>query len=375
MQYNLGVVGLGHWFGWLEKGVSEKGSLRLIKAVGTRQFEEKAVLLSGFGITKEKYYISGPDGRIPEGFFEGLDLVQISDPNRFHKEQATESLKKGKLVVVEKTLAINEREFEEIKSFIKRNRMEGMVYLHLHYLHKQPTLALAKAMPELVAKYGRIKSIEATFFEPVNDEDPRRTWLLAPENGGIFMDWVHTSEIIFRTTACSFGSIKNVSDFAVNSGYDSVNPTGVECIICVSGSNYEDGAVATMRMAKGVEKIYGNKTLRAVFGSGFSVLLHFPGHEAEFNNLGERGMLKILDAEGNEVSSERLSGPNSSEIFISEVLDLCKGKRVGLNLDEISEIFKSQWEYQRIAGARRLITDRKRIDAFLEEGAGSARLK
>ena len=375
MQYNLGVVGLGHWFGWLERGVSEKGSLRLVKAVGTKQFEEKAKLLSGFGITKDKYYISDPDGRIPDKFFEGLDLVQISDPNRFHKSQAIESLEKGKYVVVEKTLAVNERELEEIKSFVKKKGMEGKIYLHLHYLHKQPTLALAGAMPKLVAKYGKIRSIEATFFEPVNEEDPRRTWLLAPENGGIFMDWVHTSEIIFRTTKCGFGRIKQASDFAVNNSYDNVNPTGVECVIAVSGSNYEDGATATMRMAKGTEKAYACKSLRAVFGSGFSASLCYPGHEAEFNNANERGMLKILDADGREISSERLSGPNSSEIFISEVLDLCGGKHVGLSLDEVSEVFKSQWEYQRTAGTRKLITDRKSIDAFLKNGTSGMHCK
>lgn len=369
MQYNLGVVGLGHWFGWLERGVGEKGGLRLVKAVGTRPFVEKTELLSGFGITKDKYYISGTDGRIPERFFEGLDLVQISDPNRFHKEQTIESLRKGKRVVVEKTLAVNEKELEEIKSFVKRNGMENMIYLHLHYLHKQPTLALAKSVPKLVAEYGKIKSVEANFFEPVNDEDPRRAWLLAPVNGGIFMDWVHASEVIFRTTGCSFGRIRQMRDFAVNRSYDNVNPTGVEGVVGVSGSNYGRGAVATMRMAKGTEKIYANKSLKVVFKSGFSAFLCFPGHEAEFNNANERGTLKILDADGKEVSSERLSGPNSSEMFISEVLDFCRGKHAGLNLDEISEIFKSQWEYQRTASTRKLITDRKSIDTFLKNGA------
>ena len=375
MQHNLGVIGLGHWFGWLEKGVGEKGSLKLVKAVGTKPFEEKAKLLTSFGITKGRYYISDPDGRIPGEFFEGLELVHISDPNRFHKAQAIESLEYGKRVIVEKTLAINEREFDEMKSFLKKRGVEDKIYLHLHYLHKQPTLALAREMAGLVAKYGKITSVEANFFEPANEERPRRTWLLAPENGGIFMDWVHTSEIIFKTTKCSFGRIKRASDFGVNTDYDSVNPTGVEAVIEVSGRNYEDGTVATMRMAKGTEKALANKTLRIVFRSGLSVFACFPGHEAEFNNAGARGALKILDAKGKEVSSESLSGQNSSEIFISEVLDFCNGKRIGLNLDEITEIFKSQWEYQRTAGTRRLITDRESIDAFLKSGAGSTYCK
>ncbi len=375
MQYKLGVVGLGHWFGWLEKGVGEKGGLMLVKAVGTKPFEEKVELLTGFGITKEKYYISDKDGRIPERFFDGLDLVHISDPNRFHKEQAIESLKSGKRVIVEKTLAVNEREFDEIKSFVKKNGMEDMIYLHLHYLHKQPTIALARKMPELVRKYGRIKSIEANFFERVNEEDPRRTWLLAPENGGIFMDWVHTSEVIFRTTDCKFGNLKRVSDFAVNRNYDSVNPTGVEAVIGVSGGNYEEGATATMRMAKGTESIYASKSVKATFSSGFSVLLCFPGHEAEFNNANERGALMTFDQNGTEVNLERLTGSNTSEMFVSEVLDFCEGKHEGLDLDEISEIFRSQWEYQRTAGTRKLITDRETIDAFLGNGMAGSHCK
>lgn len=369
MQYNLGVVGLGHWFSWLERGIGDKGSLKLVKAVGTKPFEEKAELLSGFGITRDNYYISDSDGHIPKRFFEGLDLVQISDPNRFHMEQATESLRHGKPVIVEKTLAVNEREFDSIKSLMKRDRLEDRVYLHLHYLHKQPTLALSEEMPALVAKYGKIKSVSTNFFEPVNDEDQRRGWVLTPENGGIFMDWVHVSEVIFRTTRCVFGRLESVSDFEVNKAYDSLNPTGVEAVVGVSGSNYEKGALATMRMAKGTEKAYANKSLNIAFGSGFSALARFPNHDEEFNDARERGTLRILDANGREVSSRRFSGLNSSEIFIGEILDLCKGRHVGLNLDEISEIFKTQWEYQRTAGARALITDTKKIAGFLRSGA------
>lgn len=368
MKYNLGVVGLGHWFSWLEKGIGERGSLNLIKAVGTKPFEEKKELLSSFKISEDNYYISGKNGELPNSFFEGLELVHISDPNKFHSLQAIESLKNNKHVIVEKTLATNEKEFNEIKSLIKKENLEDRIYLHLHYLHKQATIALLEALPGFVEKYGKIKSAYATFFEPVNGEDPKRTWVLSPENGGIFMDWIHPFEVLYYTTGCSFGDIVEATDFAVNEDYDPHNPTGVRSLMQVNGKYYSDTAVAEISFAKGTGQDHAEKSIKLVFESGCYAIVGFPGHDAEFNDSWRRGALELFNENGEKISSSSLSGMNSSEIFISEVIDFCNGKHRGLNLDDISKIFKPQWDYQNTRDSRQLVRDKKDINIFLDRG-------
>ena len=373
MENRLGVVGLGHWFGWLKAGIGDGGSLDLRKAVGTKPFEEKQALLSSFGITSDNYYISDPKGGLPDQFFENIDIVHISDPNKFHAEQVTQSLEHGKHVIVEKTLAVKKGQFSKLSAFIKKNGYNERVYLHLHYLHKQTTIAFAAMVPKLVKEYGKIKSIGATFFEEVDEEDPKRTWVLQPENGGIFMDWVHPYEIIYYTTKCKFGSIQDLKLFMVNGTYDQNNPTGVETTVALAGKNYSAGATAKIRVAKGVRNGLELKSINVTFESGTCARLCFPGHESEFGRTDLRGKIDIVGANGESISSDNLSGPNSSEIFIKEVIDFSNGQHEGLTLGEISKVFKPQWEYQRMAKTKELVREEQEIHKFLNAGAEGMR--
>jgi predicted dehydrogenase len=376
LDYNLGVIGLGHWFTWLETGLGERGSLKLKKAVGTKSFDEKKDLLLRFNIQREDYYISGKDGWVDDSFFDGIDIVHISDPNQFHAKQAMESLMHGKVVVTEKTLAINKKEFDTVSTFIRQNNLQSKIYLHLHYLHKQPSIAFKTLLPSLIKDNGKIRSIEATFFEEVDEEDPKRTWVLAPYSGGIFMDWIHPYEVIFYTTRCNFGKIKESKDFCVNENYDKINPTGVEALVELDGENYAQGATALVRVAKGAGAGYENKSLKFVFESGNYAMLCFPGHEAEFNNPNERGRIQLFEkGTGKILMSQKLTGSNTSMMFIKEVLDLCEGNNRGLKLDEISEIFRPQWDYQAGASSRTLIKDEPEVKKFLENGLQSMKCR
>jgi predicted dehydrogenase len=367
MDYKLGVVGLGHWFSWLTAGLGVEGGLELVKAVGTKPFEDKKELLSSFGISRENYYISDDEGRIPDGFFDGIDMVHISDPNKFHALQITDSLRKGKHVVTEKTIAIDEDQFNEIKSFIVKNGYQDRLYLHLHYLHKQPTIQLKESLQHLVKEHGRIKSIEASFFEPVNGEDVKRTWVLDMQNGGIFMDWVHPYEVIAYSTGCSFGNILDLKNIIINPSYSTQNASGVEAKVELKGDSFVDGASATVRVAKGVPDGYANKSIKIHFESGAQMLMCFPSHDAEFNTK-ERGKLVTIGTDGSVLSSKILTGKNSSEIFVKEIMDFREGKHDGLKLDDIERIFKPQWEYQKLIKSSPLLGDNGTVSKFLEDG-------
>ena len=142
--------------------------------------------------------------------------MHISNPNEFHAGQIRQVLSRGKKAIVEKTYAINRKEFESVRDYIKSGNYESSVYLHLHYIHKLPTLRLRKSVKGLVAQHGKITGISGTFFEPADDEDARRGWLFEMRNGGIFMDWVHPFEIAYYATGCSFGKIGALSIYSTN---------------------------------------------------------------------------------------------------------------------------------------------------------------
>ena len=62
------LLDFGHWFGWLEKGLGEGKGLNLKKAVGTKPYDDKKVLLESFGIDRENYFVSDADEEFPKGF-------------------------------------------------------------------------------------------------------------------------------------------------------------------------------------------------------------------------------------------------------------------------------------------------------------------
>ena len=369
MEYKLGVIGLGHWFNRLNVGIQKVGGLTLVKAAGTKPYEQKIDLLTSFKIGKDNYYISDEKGKVPEDFFIGIDLVHISDPNKLHASQTKEALLQGKYAITEKSFAGTKREFNKISSFIKKNNYENKAYLHLHYMHKQPTLILKAILPGLIRNHGKIKSVHATFFEKENEEDARRGWLFAPENGGIFMDWIHPFEILYYAAEAGFGNIRDLSIYAVNPAYDKVNPTGVQAVIALKGKYYAPDAAATINVAKGVKNGNQNKSIKIIFESGKYTKLCYVGSEIEFGS-DERGTLEVGETRnGNNkiLMSSRLSGPNSSEIFVEDILGFVNGENMGFTFKDITKVFKPQWEYQKIVKSRELITENSAVEKFVQE--------
>ena len=55
MAYNLGVVGIGHWFERLHAGMVKTNEIRLLKIAGASPVESKLARLKGLGVEKENY--------------------------------------------------------------------------------------------------------------------------------------------------------------------------------------------------------------------------------------------------------------------------------------------------------------------------------
>ena len=361
MMYNLGTVGLGHWVKRLHEVLKQHQEIKLVKTVGTRAFDDKREELEKHGISEDGYYRVGPNEPLPEKFFENLDIVHIASPNQFHKSQTMQSLENGKVTITEKTFATNKEDFDEVVKFIRDNEHENKVTIHLHYLSKALTAELKKRLPKLIEKYGKITGISATFFEKTNEEDARRTWLFKPENGGIFMDWVHPISITSNVLKADSWKLLDGKPFVVQPAYDTVNPTAAEAKFEIKGENFKPNSTIVVRIGKGFE--VEHKRFRITF-ENVTVDLNYLSTEEE-TITGKRGEMKIIDEDTQTVVPE---GPVSYELMIGEMLEMFKGTRPRLTIEDIEKIYEPEWMFQEFSKEITAINDKTEIQKFVQNG-------
>ncbi len=345
--------------------MKDSKEIRLAKVAGVSGIEGKIERLKKVGLGEHDYYQMEKDEPIPEGFYDGLDIVHISNPNEYHAEQTIDSLKHGKLTITEKTWATNQEEFERVAAFIGQNMLERKAYLHLHYLQKQLTMRLETLLEKHTKEQGKVTGVAETFFEVESEEDARRSgWLFSNQSGGLFMDWIHTFEIVVNGAKATRADLSDVARFAVNPSYHQEFPTGIEATVDLEGKFFANGAKSVMRMAKGTKE--GMEAARFYFYSGAYLDLGYIHSETEFGS--EKRGTWTLYRNGKAVESGCPKGLNTSEIFVNEILTLCKGGRAGLTLSEARLLFEPQWRYQELAKVRELHRSKEVIDKFVSEG-------
>ncbi len=365
MSYNLGAVGFGHWFERLYAGMVKTDQIKLAKVVGVSELSTKSERLRLVGINKDNYYKMDPDGPLPKEFFSDLDIVHISDPNKYHAAQTIQSLKEGKLTITEKTWGINKDEFYSVINYIKENNLEKRAYLHLHYLHKLLTIELDRVLEEFIKEHGKITGISATFFEPFREEDVRRsTWLFSMESGGLFMDWIHPFEIIYRGMQADSVNITKLNLFVMNDLYDKENPTGIEAVINVKGKRFSDNAKGTVRVAKGAA--VDKKAVRVYLESGAYLELVYLDSDREAST-GMRGCWTLMK-NGIELNTQCPRGMNTSEFFVEDIIKKAKGEESGFGLSFIEKLFETQWQYQDLYKSIELNKDKKAVSEFIARG-------
>lgn len=363
-MHNLGTVGLGHWVKRLHEVLKQHQEIKLVKTVGTRAFDDKKEELEKYGISEDRYFRVNVGDPLPNSFFEGLDIAYIASPNQFHKSQTIQSLENGKVTVTEKTFATNKQDFNEVIKFIRENKQENRVTIHLHYLSKALTGELKKRLPELIEQYGKITGISATFFEETNEEDARRAWLFKPENGGIFMDWIHPVSITSNVLKAEGWKLTDAKTFIVQPMYDAVNPTAVEARFEIKGENFKQNSSILVRVGKGFD--FEHKKFRLNF-ENVTVDLNYLSTEQEVST-GKRGEMKIINDDIQTIVPE---GPLSYEIMIDEMVGMMKGAQPKLTSDDIEKIYEPEWEFQKFSKDSAPVKDKEEIQKFIKNGLGN----
>ncbi|MBI2543243.1 MAG: Gfo/Idh/MocA family oxidoreductase [Candidatus Aenigmarchaeota archaeon] len=359
-MYNLGTIGLGHWVKRLHHVIQQRDDLSLVKTVGTRAFDDKREELEQYGISRDMYFQINPNDSIPNEFFDDTDIVHIASPNQFHKSQTIQSLENGKVTVTEKTFGVNREEFNDVINVIKRKNSKANV--HLHYLSKALTKEFAKKLPSLIKEHGKITKITASFLEKKNEEDARRKWLFKPENGGVFMDWIHPLTIISDVMKADKFDLVSAKTFVLQPDYDMVNPTAVESEYKVKGNNFSDGNSLLIRVGKGSE--FEHKAMRIYFENAF-VDLKYLNTEEEFLT-GKRGDMIITE---NSKIIERISpaGPLSYEFMIQEMIKMVNGNNPALTVDDIIKMYEPEWQFQEFSKDTRPTKDKNEIQKFIRD--------
>jgi predicted dehydrogenase len=366
-KYKLGGIGAGgHWYGRLHEFLKER--VELHKAVGITRFEDKHEILESYGLTKDRYFQVVVGASLPDAFFEGIDVIHIASHNQFHEQQTRECLEHEKAVVVEKTLAISEEATENLLRFVRNGGHEGRVTPHVHYLDKALTLDWKNELwPRALKEAGRLVRATATFIEDVSEEDIRRQWLFKPENGGIFMDWIHPSAMLAHVAGAHFEECLAATGYVVNAAYDPANPTGVEARFALRGKDLAPGCTATIRVGKGFPPGVRFKRMRLEFERGAALDLAFLDTEREIET-GQKGTW-TFDVDG-EVEKGRATGPSSYELLVDEMLMMLEGKGAPLSIDEIREIFRPVWITLAALKEQEVVRDSDAIESMMKRAIG-----
>ena len=199
MKKNIAVVGCGHWGKNLIRNFSELGALYSVcdsvtKAANLYANKYKIQNLSFSEI------INDPN----------IKGVVLTVPAQLHSSMATEAMKKGKHIFVEKPLAMNEAEAETMIATAKKNKVRLMVG---HLLQYHP---IFKTIREYVgeSKIGEINYIYSnrlSFGKVRTEEDV--IWSFAPHDISMILSLTGQEPEYVSTNATSILQ-KNIADTA-----------------------------------------------------------------------------------------------------------------------------------------------------------------
>ena len=176
-KLNIALCGLGRYANILAKGLQETSYCRLAGIItGT---PEKAQSW------KKKYAI--PEGNIYDyqNFDDiknnkDIDLVYVVLPNGMHKEYTIRAAKAGKHVIVEKPMALNAKDCEEMIDVCKKAGVQLAVGYRLHY--EPHHIEISRLGQEKV--FGPVRLIESSLGFNMEGMDPDDWHFNKPLSGG-----------------------------------------------------------------------------------------------------------------------------------------------------------------------------------------------
>lgn len=147
-----------------------------------------------------------------------INAVYIATPPVVHKEYALRALAKGLNVYVEKPIAMNAQEAEEIAEAIRRSSAK------LSVAHYRRALPMFRFVKELLEKntIGDVRMVNMNLWQPQKPSvvaSPEKNWRIDPaiSGGGLFHD---LSPHLLDLMLFYFGTPVRVQGFSLNQSHD-----------------------------------------------------------------------------------------------------------------------------------------------------------
>ncbi len=326
--YRLGFIGAGTW---LQKFLPylDRDEIELDRVFDIKPYDDL-----GPEIGRDTYQRRDPDHVYGEEDLAGLDAVYIANHVNNHREQAIaaiDNMPPGSAVFTEKAHGPRLEDHLAVKEAAEDS--DVMVSNSLHYIYKKPSRTIPGLM-DWASELGDIEHVEASFLEEATQEDAERTWPLKPENGGIFLDWIHPQEVMVEKLDARFTGIDEARGVITQPGYSDRYPTAGFARYSVEGPYFADDATATIGVGKGFQDTV--KQMRIGFPD-FEVEFDYTGSDTEMRT-DERGRVTVRDREGNSVSSTLEGGPTAQELVIEKIVDVLEGGEPDLDTATMEEI-------------------------------------
>ncbi|WP_199619987.1 Gfo/Idh/MocA family protein [Paenibacillus alkalitolerans] len=223
----IGTGGISHWHG---KQLLELEDVQ-ITAIADTSSESREKFISAFGLEGAEQF---EDYRHLIEF--GVDAVVICSPHTLHFQQATDALKAGCHVLIEKPMACSSVEAEQM---IRTAERAGKLLQVSYQRHFQPEFLYIK---EAIGRgtIGRLTSVTASLYQNWK-QGTAGTWRQNPEwsGGGMLMDsGSHIVDVLLWTTGLTPAEVQTQLH---------MQGTPVE-IDSFTSIRFEEGAVAGLNI-------------------------------------------------------------------------------------------------------------------------------
>jgi len=192
-KVRIGMIGTGGIAGWHARQLSELPEAAIVAIADTSK-KSRATFLGKFeGLEAEEY----DDYRTMLDRSE-LDAVVICSPHTLHYEQATEALRRGLHVLIEKPMTCSSAEAETL---IDTAKSSGKILQVSYQRHFQPEFLYIK---DAIAggKIGKLTSVTASLYQEWR-QGTSGSWRQDPalSGGGFLMDsGSHIIDVLLWTT-------------------------------------------------------------------------------------------------------------------------------------------------------------------------------
>ena len=189
---DFGIIGLGnHAINRVMPAIVKSGNR--ITSIFSRNGEKAARQAGKYG--------SRPFTSMEEFLSSGCESVYIASPNFLHYSQASQCLKAGKDVLLEKTMTLSN---EDAKSLVRESEASGRKLAVGFHMRFHPGILLVRRMI-LDGEVGNIRRITGTWagYSSRSRDSPDNIWWSTPEQAGggsVMGTGVHVLDTIMHVT-------------------------------------------------------------------------------------------------------------------------------------------------------------------------------